>query len=187
MEPRDLQGTLRRLEPGGWLARARGFAAALRTAGHEPGRLLVVGTPGHEPWHLAAHLDQTARFGGVPVLQPVLARWHVPDGAPAHLAVGVDAVHRAGRGTTVLVAAPEEDARLLERLTDARRGGALLFALHPGAGDLDGLAHDGLPLPPARLLAGADALDTAGHVVSAAALPPARTARRWPALLRRSP
>ena len=187
MEPRDLQGTLRRLEPGGWLARARGFAASLRTAGHEPGRLLVVGTPDHEPWHLAAHLDRTARFGGVPALQPVLARWDVPEGAPPHLAVGVDAVHRATHGTTVLVAAPDEDARLLERLSDARRGGALLFALHPGTGDLGGLAHDALPLPPSRLLDGADALDTAGHVVSAVALPPARPARRWSALLKRSP
>ena len=162
MTPHDLARTLRRLQAAGWLDGARRFASALRTAGHEPGRLLVVGTAEHEPWHLTAHLADAARWRSIPALQPVLVRRHVPAGAPPHLSVGIDAVHRAGRGATVLVAAPDlPDAHLLERLDDARRGGATLFALHPGQGDLETLAHESLALPGVP-----DAFDTAGHVVS---------------------
>lgn len=177
MQPIDLERTLRRLASGGWLDGARSFAASLRTAGHEPGRLLLVGTPDDEPWHLAAHLDDAARWRGIPTLAPVLARWHVPEGAPPHLAVGIDAVHRAARGTTVLVATPTDaDARLLERLDDARRGGATLFALHPGSGPLDELAHQSLALPDTSLVV--ERFETASHVVTSAGLDDARR-RRW--------
>ena len=162
MRPVGLERTLRRLEPSGWVAAARTFTTSLRTAGHEPGRLLVVGTPDHEPWHLTAHLDDTARYRGLPALRPVLARWHVPPGAPQHLAVGVDAVHRARRGTTVLVAAEADDDALLERLDDARRGGAVLLGLGAEGSALPELAHDWLPLPRAE----GDALETASHVVT---------------------
>ena len=169
MEPQDLRRTLRRLEPSGWLDEARRFASCLRGAGHEPGRLLVVGTPQHEPWHLTAHLADAARWRSLTALQPVLVRWQVPVGAPAHLAVGVDAVHRATGGTTVLVAAPAAaDDRLLERLHDARRGGATLFALHPDDHRLGELAHESLALPPARLMAAPEGFETAGHVVTCA-------------------
>jgi len=168
VQPQDPQRTLRRLEPGGWLDTARRFAASLRGAGHEPGRLLVVGTPDEEPWHLTAHLADAARWRNLPALQPTLVRWQVPEGAPPHLSVGLDAVHRAGRGTTVLVAAPTvptaADDRLLERLDDARRGGATLFALHPGGGSLDDLVHESLPLP--RVMPALEGFETAGHVVS---------------------
>lgn len=165
MEPHDLQRTLRRLEPGGWLDAARRFAASLRGAGHDPGRLLVVGTPEDEPWHLTAHLADAARWRSLPSLQPTLVRWQVPVGAPAHLSVGLDAVHSAARGTTVLVAAPTAaDDRLLERLHDARRGGATLFALHPGAGPLDELAHETLPLP--RVMPALEGFEAAGHVLT---------------------
>lgn len=177
MKPQDLSRTLRRLEPGGWLDSARRFAAALRGAGHEPGRLLVVGTPDDEPWHLTAHLADTARWRSVPSLQPTLVRWQVPHGAPGHLAVGIDAVQAAGRGTTVLVAAPTQaDHRLLERLDDARRGGATLLALHPGRGPLDELAHEALPLP--AVLPAAEGFETASHLVSALS-PPRRAALAW--------
>ncbi|MCU1691790.1 MAG: hypothetical protein JWM64_881 [Frankiales bacterium] len=166
MEPHDLQRTLRRLEPGGWTATARRFATTLRTAGHEPGRLLVLGTPDAEPWHLTAHLDQAARFRDLSALQPVLVRWSVPEGAPPHLSVGVDVVARAGRGSTVLVAAASaEDEDLLERLDDARRGGAVLLAVHGGGGPLDDLAHDALALPPVP-----DGFGTATHALSSPAL-----------------
>ena len=159
MEPVDLERTLRRLEPA-WLGAARSFARSLRTAGHEPGRLLVVGTPEDEPWHLTAHLADAARWGVAPSLEPVLVRRVVPPGAPPHLAVGLDAVHRAARGSTVLVAAPSTaDDALLERLDDARRGGAALFALHAGDRPLEDLAHEALTLEPG--------LDTATHVLSA--------------------
>ncbi len=165
MEPQDLPRTLRRLEPGGWLDAARRFAASLRGAGHEPGRLLVVGTPEDEPWHLTAHLSDAARWQGLPALQPTLVRWLVPVGAPAHLSVGLEAVHEASRGTTVLVASPTAaDDRLLERLDDARHSGATLLALHPGDGPLDELAHVTLALPPS--LPALEGFDTASHVVS---------------------
>lgn len=167
MEPHDLQRTLRRLEPGGWLAAARGFAASLRGAGHEPGRLLVVGSAEDEPWHLTAHLADAARWRSLPSLQPTLVRRHVPVGAPPHLSVGLDAVHTAARGTTVLVAAPTapDDDRLLERLDDARRGGATLLALHDGSGPLDGLAHETLLLP--QGLPPHEGFETASHVLTA--------------------
>jgi hypothetical protein len=178
VEPHDLSRTLRRLEPGGWLDAARRFAASLRGAGHEPGRLLVVGTSEDEPWHLTAHLADTARYRGIPSLEPVLVRHHVPVGAPPHLSVGLDAVHRAARGSTVLVAAPAlPDDQLLERLDDARRGGATLFALHPGTGPLDELAHESLALPaPLPLVEG---FETASHVVSALDVEPRRRLLAW--------
>lgn len=165
MEPHDLQRTLRRLEPGGWLDAARRFATSLRGAGHDPGRLLVLGTPEDEPWHLTAHLADAARWRSLPALRPTLVRWQVPAGAPAHLSVGLEAVHTADRGTTVLIASPSAaDDRLLERLGDARRGGATLFALHPGAGPLDELVHESLPLP--REMPALEGFETAGHVLT---------------------
>lgn len=174
MQPHDLPRTLRRLEPSGWLGAARRFASCLRTAGHEPGRLLVVGTPQDEPWHLTAHLADAARWQAAPALTPVLVRWQVPEGAPPHLSVGLDAVHRAGRGTTVLVAAPRvAEDRLLERLDDARCGGATLLALHAGDDPLEQLVHDALLLPPAH--GAAPGLDVATHVLT---LDPARLTRR---------
>ena len=181
MQPHDLERTLRRLEPGGWLGAARRFASSLRTAGPEPGRLLVVGTPDEEPWHLTAHLDETARWRGVDALRPVLARWEVPEGAPPHLSVTVDAVHQARRGTTVLVAAPSSaDDRLLERLDDARRGGATLFALHAGSQPLEELVHEALALPDLGRLPVSQGLDTATHVVTLADLQDKRRrALRW--------
>jgi hypothetical protein len=176
VQPRDLDRTLRRLAPGGWLESARGFASSLRTAGHEPGRLLVVGSPEEEPWHLAAHLDDTARWRGIPTLRPVLARWHVPEGAPPHLSVGIDAVHRASRGTTVLIATPAAAGdRLLERVEDARRGGATVFALHPGLGALDELAHESLALPDPSLVV--ERFETASHGLTSPDLEARR--RRW--------
>lgn len=168
MQAHQLARTLRRLEPTGWVAAARRFRASLRSAGHQPGRLLVVGTPQAEPWHLTAHLAQAAAFEGRDELRPQLVRWHVPAGAPAHLAVGLEALHRDVRGATVLVATPSAaDADLLERLDDARRGGATLLALHPGAGPLDELAHACLALPDRQLLPGLDGFETAVHVVGA--------------------
>lgn len=178
MQPYDLERTLRRLEPTGWLAAARRFRAELRGAGHAPGRLLVVGTADDEPWHLTAHLDQAARLEGAAALTPVLVRWHVPLGAPPHLAVGLDELHRSARGATVLVAAPAEaDDRLLDRLDDARSGGATLFALHGGSAPLTSLAHESLTLPPAA--SSVDGWETATHVVTAARLRESRSRAFW--------
>jgi hypothetical protein len=182
VQAHDLARTLRRLEPTGWVEAARRFGTGLREAGHEPGRLLVVGTPDEEPWHLTAHLADAARFRAVPALQPVLVRWQVPPGAPAHLSVGLDAVSGAGRGTTVLVSAGSAaDAELLERVDDARRRGAGLFALHPGDDELAALVREELHLPPVS----GGPLELASHAVTELAAAPAARARRWAVPLRR--
>lgn len=162
-----LERTLRRLAPADWLSSARRFRESLRTAGHRPGRLLVVGTAQDEPWHLTAHLEQAARLQSDAALAPVLVRWQVPAGAPAHLSVGLDALHRSARGASVLVAAPGADDRLLERLDDARRAGATLFALHEGIPALTALAHESLLLP--AVGTPDEGWQTATHVLAAPA------------------
>lgn len=183
MHAGDLARVMRQLEPGGWLAAARRFATGLRGAGHEPGRLLVVGTPDEEPWHLTAHLDDAARLQDAAALRPVLVRWQVPLGAPPHLSVGIDRLRDGARGTTLLVATPSvAQDRLLERLDDAKRSGATLFAMHPGGGALDDLAHASLNLPTAGGMSLAQSWETASHVVTA--LRP-DAGRRWVAPWRR--
>jgi hypothetical protein len=166
----------------GWVERTRSFGKALRTAPHQAGGLLVVGTPTEEPWHLTAHLDDEARYAGIPTLAPTLVRWSPPRGAPAHLAVGLDRLERAGRGETLFVVAPDvAPDPLLERIANARRIGATIFAIE-GEDDepteLAGLAHESLlvPMNPAsRLSTTARAglvvpdIDVISHLVSTAA------------------
>src|SRR5680860_1893675 len=69
---------------------ARGLARVLRRPAASPGSLLLVGTETHEPWHLTAHLDDEARYSGIPELAPTLVRWQAPAGAPPHLAVTME-------------------------------------------------------------------------------------------------
>ncbi|AXI77233.1 hypothetical protein [Peterkaempfera bronchialis] len=162
----------------GWLESTREFAWALRSsvsrAPDGPGTaggLLLVGTEGEEPWHMAAHLDNEAAWSGLPQLSPTLVRWRVPPGAPAHLAVDLRRLERAGRGETVLVVAPEAaGAPLLERVHDARRTGATVLALDTGDTELQGLAHEALTVPPTGLREeAAPAFDVVQHLVTAAA------------------
>lgn len=168
-----------------WARRTAAFARSLRGAGHEEGGLLLVGTPTDEPWHLAAHLSDEAQLSGLPALTPVLVRHRVPVGAPPHLAVDLARLEAARRGETVFVAAPDAPGEgLLERVADARRVGATVFALDAGDADLQGLAHDGLSigcalsadgpagrtLVPDGLIVPADqGFATAAHLVSVAA------------------
>ncbi|MEV6110104.1 hypothetical protein AB0M28_36175 [Streptomyces sp. NPDC051940] len=149
-----------------WLPATRRFAGCLRTAvRRQGGGLLLVGTAEYEPWHLAAHLDDEAAWSGRPELSPTLVRHRVPPAAPAHLAVDLSRLEGAGRGETVLVVAPAEPGEaLLERVDDARRGGATVLAID-GARTLASLAHDVLH-PDAAAGVG---LDTVQHLVSAAA------------------
>jgi hypothetical protein len=155
------------LEPTGWLEHTRRLGRALRGSGRSASGLLVVGTPGNDPWHVTAHLEQEAQFGGVPALMPTLVRWSPPPGAPAHLSIGLDRLEAVRRGETLFVVAAEAATPpLLERVHDARRTGATVVALDQGDSELEQLAHEALAVPPAICPV---SFDGAQHLVSAAA------------------
>ncbi|WP_432097424.1 hypothetical protein [Streptomyces sp. bgisy100] len=160
-----------------WLAATRQFAGSLRTSvAPHGGGLLLVGSESYEPWHLAAHLDDEAAWSGLPELSPTLVRHRVRPGEPPHLAVGLGRIEAARRGETLLVAAPDTPGEgLLERVHDARRGGATVLTLGGGGRELHALAHEALEVPEADGTVGdtgdADGIgfDTVQHLVSAAA------------------
>jgi hypothetical protein len=164
-----------------WLGATRRFAGALRgSVVSHGGGLLLVGTPEYEPWHLAAHLVDEAAWSGTPELAPTLVRHDARPSDPAHLAVGLGRLEAARRGETLLVVSPEVPASpLLERVSDARRAGATVLSLGPGAGELPAMAHETLAVPDGSELD----LDTVQHLVSAAAgenaLPTPRGRRRF--------
>jgi hypothetical protein len=164
----------------GWLERTTVFARALRRP-RTPGGLLVVGTPGDEPWHLAAHLDEESRLSGAPELSPTLVRWAPPPDAPPHLRIGMRRLERAERGETVLVVgAQTAPAPLLERVSDARKH-ATVLALDQGDPELEQLAHEVLTVQPGTAPV---SFDGAQHLVSSAAGGPAaeltrRGLRQW--------
>src|SRR6202044_1053781 len=138
--------------PTGWLERTTVFARALRRS-RTPGGLLVGGTPGDEPWPLAAHLDEESRLSGAPGLSPTLVRWAPPPDAPPHLRIGIRRLERAERGETVLVVGAETaPAPLLEQL-----------------------AHEVLTVQPGTAPV---SFDGAQHLVSSAAGGPAELTRR---------
>jgi hypothetical protein len=153
----------------GWIERTRAFARGLRKATRTPGGLLLVGTPEEEPWHLTAHLDEESRLAGIPELMPTLVRWQIPAHAPAHLRVGLERLEAARRGETLFVVTPTTaPVPLLERVSDARRSGATIFALDQGDHELDVLAHEALTIGPAAGLAVPVSFGVAQHLVSAA-------------------
>jgi hypothetical protein len=154
------------LAPTGWLDRAAEFARALRGSARTPGGLLLVGTPEHEPWHFAAHLDDESRLAGLPALAPTLVRWNPPPGAPAHLSVSLARLRAAGRGDSLVVVSPQAAPDgLLERVSDARKGGATILALDRGDPRLAGVAHEALAVAPSAPLT----FDAVQHLVSSAA------------------
>lgn len=161
----------------GWVERTRDFAGSLRRVS-DPGRLLLVGTPDEEPWHLAAHLDDEARISGLPQLSPTLVRWSPPPQAPPHLAVTMQRLEAASRNETVFVVAPEAAPEsLLERVADARRVGATILSIDDGDDELGSLVHDRLVVASSsneRLVVASDMpttvdIDTVQHLVSVAA------------------
>jgi hypothetical protein len=176
---------------------ARGLARVLRRPAASPGSLLLVGTETHEPWHLTAHLDDEARYSGMPELTPTLVRWQAPAGAPRHLAVTLERLEAARRGETLFVVAPDTASEpLLTRAADARRRGATLLSLDGGDTELGGLVHERMVVSPSGLLVPPEALegedadtdvgldfDVAQHLVSAAAGEPAATPSGWRARL----
>jgi hypothetical protein len=167
-----------------WPELTRSFAGSLRGAVRRgpAGGLLLVGSGGYEPWHMAAHLDDEAAWSGLPELSPTLVRHRVPPGAPPHLAVGTARLEAVRRGETVLVVTPERaEAALLERVDDARRAGATVLAMDAGDPELRGLAHDALTAPSEPSEVGMDVLQ---HLVSAAAGHRVRLRDRLPRLAR---
>jgi hypothetical protein len=164
------------LAPTGWLDRTLQFAGALRHRARTPQGLLIIGTPGDEPWHMTAHLADESELAGIPELMPTLVRWSPPPGAPPHLSVGLERLAQAGRSETLLVvssqAAPEP---LLDRVADARKAGSSIFALDQGDPELDDLVHESLVVRPEQ---DPVSFDAAQHLVTFAvgdpALDPAR-------------
>jgi hypothetical protein len=135
------------LAPTGWLERTSSFARALRRSARTPRGLLVVGTADDEPWHMTAHLADESQYAGIPELSPTLVRWAPEPDAPAHLSVGIDRLRAATRAETLLVVSQQAaPAELLERVLDARRAGATVFALDQDDPELDQLAHESLPV-----------------------------------------
>jgi hypothetical protein len=197
------------LSSTGWVDRTRDFARSLRRSTDEGDGLLVVGTPTREPWHLAAHLDDEARYSGIPTLAPTLVRWAPPPGAPSHLAVGLERLEHVTRHETVFLVAPDDPTeQLLERLADARRSGAVLLSVDGDDDELADLAHDRLVIPSRGLTAAGEpsglalslqraglrdldlalpdvSFDTVQHLVSAAAGDPSILRTPTPSTSRR--
>ncbi len=140
------------------------LAAGLRWTSRTADRILVVGTPGYEPWHLVAHLQSCSVLASS---APTLVRWAPPAGAPAHLSIGLDQITSAARDQAVLVITPGTvEDELMQRLADARHRGATVLAL-AGAGPATGseladLSHEFAAVPPGQL-------DYAQHLLPAAA------------------
>jgi hypothetical protein len=154
------------LAPTGWLERTSSFARALRRSARTPGGLLVVGPAVDEPWHMTAHLADESRIAGIPELAPTLVRWEPEPGAPPHLSVGMDRLRAATREETLLVVSPQlAPAELLERVHGVRKAGATVFALDRDDPELDGLAHESLPVRPGTAPM---SFDVAQHLVSSA-------------------
>jgi hypothetical protein len=166
VDVREAMLVRRMLSGSPFLDRAAELARALTTGGHSAGGLLLVGTPDDEPWHFGAHLDDEARWSGVPELAPTWVRWNPPAGAPAHLSIGIERLRDVRGGQTLLVATQTDATELLlQRVSDARRHGALVLAVSGTEGELDALAHESLVVP-------ADApvgFDVTTHLVSVAA------------------
>ncbi len=117
-------------------------------------------------WHMTAHLADESRLAGIPELAPTLVRWKPGPGAPAHLSVGMDRLRAASRTETLLVVSPQlAPAELLERVHDVRHAGATVFALDQDDPELDGLAHESLPVDPGTAPV---SFDAAQHLVSSA-------------------
>ncbi|TAK69185.1 MAG: hypothetical protein EPO13_08235 [Actinomycetota bacterium] len=189
-----------------WLRRTAEFGRSLQRSTRSEQGLLLVGTPDDEPWHLAAHLDDESRYAGLPGLRPMLIRWSPPPDAPPHLAITLERLERASRGETLFVVSPgDSPGDLLERVEDAKRVGATVFAMSADDTELGSIAHESLVVPAAGLILPPDAaqllsipppraggivlepglsFDTAQHLVSAAAGEPGERGSRHKAGLR---
>jgi hypothetical protein len=143
----DRRAWVRLRTSASWLSKAWDLGQALRPQVRGNHQLFIIGTTTFDPWHVAAHLDDEARFSGLSELRPTLLRWNPPAGAPTHLSHSFEELRHSSAGPTVLVVAPDAlDEGELERLADARRRGASLLAVSAAEGDLAELAHESVTL-----------------------------------------
>jgi hypothetical protein len=132
-----------------WLGHAWNLGQSLRPVSHGSGQLFVIGTASYDPWHVTAHLDDEARRCAIPNLRPTLLRFRPPAAAPPHLRHSIAELAGAGRGHTLLVTAPDAmNDEILQRLSDARRRGASLFAVASAESqELTSIAHESVTAP----------------------------------------
>ncbi len=166
-----------------WIERTDDFAGAMRSATRRADGLMLLGTPEHEPWHLAAHLDDEADLSGAVDLRPTLLRWAPPPDAPPHLSFGIDRLKELRRGEPLLIVAEGiAQPSMLERIDDARRAGGRIFTLGEKDRELSQLAHESLMIDDG--VPDLVTLDLAEHLLSMSAAA-ADSMRGWRGSLRR--
>ena len=158
------EGWVRRVRNASWYDDLRGLGQSLRTPRPDSSRLLVVGHPDDQPWHLTAHLEMLADFRGLPELRPTLVR-------------GVDIP--AERNDAILVVSEYRvPDRVLDQLDDARAHGATVLGLSSDNPELTSLAHEAVSLDLDRLDLGVAGLvadfEMASHMFGYAAATPIR-------------
>jgi hypothetical protein len=166
-----------------WIERTDDFAGAMRSATRRADGLMLLGTPEHEPWHLAAHLDDEADLSGAVDLRPTLLRWAPPPDAPPHLSFGIDRLKELRRGEPLLIVSEGiAQPSMLERIDDARRAGGRIFTLGERDRELSQLAHESLMIDDG--VPDLVTLDLAEHLLSMSAAA-AESMRGWRGSLRR--
>jgi hypothetical protein len=151
-----------------WYGDLRQLGMSLRAARRDTGRLLLTGHPDDPPWHLAAHLDMLARFGGVPDLEPTLV---TPD----------DLAAAERRDTVMVVSEYAVPAQMLERVHDARSQGCSVFGLSSEDEELETVASEAVRIDLADPKVGSGLLvpdfEIASHLFGFLAAKPARRSR----------
>ena len=170
-----------------WAERTDDFTAAMRAATRRNDGLVMMGTPDYEPWHLAAHLDDEATFGGAVDLRPTLVRWDTQQATAPHLQNGLERLRDMRRGEPLLVVSPGLAGQsLLEQVDIARRSGSRLFALSGRDSDLRGLVNETLVVDPLVVSPIDLNLDLAEHLVSLSAAVQTGLPTGWRRSLRRT-
>lgn len=160
----ECEGWARRIRNVGWYDELRTLGRSLRVTRRDSSRLLVVGHPEDQPWHLTAHLEMLADFRDLPMLRPTLVR-------------GVEIP--ADRNDAVLVVSEQAvPVGVLDQLQDARSRGATVLGLCTDDSELTGLAHEAVSLDLDDLDLGFGGLvadfDLASHMLGVAAAAPDR-------------